>query len=497
MSEPFRKAPRDRGEPLIFEVSRVGRTASAQNPGVAVDLDGIPEHLCRRDKPRLPEVSEMQTVRHFTRLSQKNFSIDTHFYPLGSCTMKYNPRACNKLAMLPGFLARHPLAPDSHSQGFLACMYELQEILQHVTGMAGVSLTPMAGAQGEFAGVAMIQAYHRARGDLERTEILVPDAAHGTNPATAAMLGCTVREIPTNADGDVDVEALKAAVGPQTAGIMLTNPSTFGVFERRIKEIAGIVHAAGGLLYYDGANLNAILGKVRPGDMGFDVIHMNLHKTFSTPHGGGGPGAGAVGVSERLLPHLPVPTVGRDADGSYRWLTEAELPESIGRLSAWMGNAGVLLRAYIYARMLGRDGMHRVGEFATLNANYLAARLKEQGFDLAFPARRASHEFIVTLKKQKQELQLTATDVAKRLLDYGYHAPTVYFPLLVPECLLIEPTETEDKETLDAFVAALVAIWDEARADIAAVKGAPYTMPVRRLDDVRAARQLDLRYQPA
>ena len=508
-------------EKLIFEHSRPGRAAFAQQPDVEVDLSAIPEALRRRDKPSLPEVSELQAVRHFTRLSQRNFSIDTHFYPLGSCTMKYNPRACNTLALLPGFAGRHPLAPDSHSQGFLACMHDLQEILKAVTGMAGVSLTPMAGAQGEFAGVAMIQAYHRARNDLERTEILVPDAAHGTNPATAAMLGCTVREIKTNVDGDVDVEALKAAVGPKTAGIMLTNPSTFGVFERRIKEIAGIVHEAGGLLYYDGANLNAILGKVRPGDMGFDVIHMNLHKTFSTPHGGGGPGAGAVGVSERLLPFMPIPIVGLadgretgdgkreggaasssptsrlSSPGAYRWLDERDLPQTIGRLSAFMGNAGVLLRAYIYARLLGREGMHRVAEFATLNANYLAARLRDKGFELAFPARRASHEFIITLKKQKQQIELTATDVAKRLLDYGFHAPTIYFPLLVPECLLIEPTETEDRETLDAFIDTMVKIWDEAKADIAYVKGAPYTMPVRRLDDVRAARQLDLRWQPA
>ncbi|MGH8462072.1 MAG: aminomethyl-transferring glycine dehydrogenase subunit GcvPB [Stenotrophobium sp.] len=481
-------------EKLIFEVSASGRRAYSQMPNTAVDLSGVPAHLRRKHKPLLPEVSELQAVRHFTRLSQQNFSIDTHFYPLGSCTMKYNPRACNTLAMLPEFLARHPLAPASHSQGFLACMYDLQEILKEVTGMAGVSLTPMAGAQGEFAGVAMMRAYHRARGDLARSEILVPDAAHGTNPATATQCGCTVREIPTDEHGDVDLAALKAAVGPQTAGIMLTNPSTFGVFERSIKQIAGIVHQAGGLLYYDGANLNAILGKVRPGDMGFDVIHMNLHKTFSTPHGGGGPGAGAVGVSERLKPFMPIPLVTREGD-SFRWLDERDLPQSIGRLSAFMGNAGVLMRAYIYARLLGREGMHRVAEFATLNANYLAARLREKGFDLAFPARRASHEFIITLKRQKQEIQLTATDVAKRLLDYGYHAPTIYFPLLVPECLLIEPTETEDKDTLDAFVEALCSIWEEAKKDIAYVKGAPYTMPVRRLDDVRAARQLDLRYQ--
>jgi glycine dehydrogenase subunit 2 len=482
-------------EKLIFELSRPGRQAYAQNPGGAVDVSGIPAALRRADRPALPEVSELQAVRHYTRLSQLNFSIDTHFYPLGSCTMKYNPRACNTLAMLPEFLARHPLAPADRSQGFLTCLYELQEMLKAVTGMAGVSLTPMAGAQGEFAGVAMIRAYHLARGDLARTEILVPDAAHGTNPATATMLGMTVHEIPTDAHGDVDFAALQAAVGPKTAGIMLTNPSTLGVFERRIKPIAALVHEAGGLLYYDGANLNAILGKVRPGDMGFDVIHMNLHKTFSTPHGGGGPGSGAVGVSKRLLPFMPIPLVGKDA-GGLRWLDERDLPQSIGRLSAFMGNAGVLLRAYIYARLLGREGMHRVAEFATLNANYLQSRLAARGFDLAFKGRRASHEFIITLKKQKQALDLTATDVAKRLLDYGFHAPTIYFPLLVPECLLIEPTESEDKDTLDAFVEALGRIWDEAKQDIAYVKGAPYTLPVRRLDDVRAARQLDIRYQP-
>ncbi|MGD8379367.1 MAG: aminomethyl-transferring glycine dehydrogenase subunit GcvPB [Gammaproteobacteria bacterium] len=479
---------------LIFEHSRSGRRATAQAPLSADTMDDIPARFRRKKAPLLPEVSEMQAVRHYTRLSQKNFSIDTHFYPLGSCTMKYNPRACNSLAMLPEFLARHPLGPVSHGQGFLACMYELQDILKNVTGMKGVSLTPMAGAQGEFAGVAMIRAYHQSRGDTERNEILVPDAAHGTNPATAVMCGCVVREIPTDANGDVDIAALKEAVGPKTAGIMLTNPSTLGVFERKITEIARIVHEAGGLLYYDGANLNAILGKVRPGDMGFDVIHMNLHKTFSTPHGGGGPGAGAVGVSERLLPFMPIPVVGRSGD-RYHWLDEKDLPQSIGRLSGFMGNAGVLLRAYVYARMLGRKGMIRVAEFATLNANYLMARLREAGFDLGFPNRRASHEFIVTLKRQARELDVNAMDFAKRLLDYGYHAPTTYFPLLVPECLLIEPTETEAREMLDGFVDAMVAIQREAQADAAKVKGAPYTTPVRRLDDVRAARHLDLVYR--
>ncbi len=476
---------------LIFEQSRAGRRAHVQAPAQAAAVADIPENLLRGGRPLLPEASEMQVVRHFTRLSQKNFSIDTQFYPLGSCTMKYNPRACNTLAMLPGFLARHPLAPESMGQGFLACMFELQEMLKDVTGMPAVSLTPAAGAQGEFTGVAMIRAYHDANGDTERNEILVPDAAHGTNPATATMCGYQVHEIPTGKDGDVDVEALRAAVGPHTAGIMLTNPSTLGVFDRRIEEIAAIIHEAGGLLYYDGANLNAILGKVRPGDMGFDVIHMNLHKTFSTPHGGGGPGAGPVGVSKRLEPYLPVPVVGLDGD-EYYWITEAVRPQSIGRLSTFMGNAGVLMRAYIYARMLGSEGMHRVADFATLNANYLMARLTAAGFDVAYPGRRATHEFIVTLKRQKDELGITAMDFAKRLLDYNMHAPTTYFPLLVPECLLIEPTETESKEDLDAFVDAMVKIQKEAETTPDLLREAPHTLPVRRLDEVRAAKQLDL-----
>jgi glycine dehydrogenase subunit 2 len=476
---------------LIFEQSRSGRRARAQAPATSEATGNIPAGLLRDVPPLLPEVSEMQAVRHYTRLSQKNFSIDTQFYPLGSCTMKYNPRACNSLAMLPGMLARHPLGPVSMGQGFMACMYELQEMLKEVTGMPAVSLTPAAGAQGEFTGVAMIRAYHDANGDTQRNEILVPDAAHGTNPATATMCGYKVREIPTDREGDVDLDALKAAVGPQTAGIMLTNPSTLGVFERRIEEIAAVIHDAGGLLYYDGANLNAILGKVRPGDMGFDVIHMNLHKTFSTPHGGGGPGAGPVGVSKRLEPFLPVPIVGHDGD-EYYWITEETRPQSIGRLSAFMGNAGVLLRAYVYARMLGREGMQRVADFATLNANYLMVRLSEAGFDVAFPGRRATHEFIVTLKRQKDELGVTAMDFAKRLLDYNMHAPTTYFPLLVPECLLIEPTETETREELDAFVDAMVSILREAETDAELLHEAPHTQPVRRLDEVRAAKQLDL-----
>ncbi len=482
-------------EKIIFEHSRTSRRATAQMPAASV-ATSIPANLRRKQRPLLPEVSELQAVRHFTRLSQLNFSIDTHFYPLGSCTMKYNPRACNQYAMLPEFLGRHPLAPESMAQGFLSCLYELQEMLKEVTGMRGVSLTPMAGAQGEFAGVAMMRAYHVARNDAGRDEIIVPDAAHGTNPATATMCGCKVVEIPSLPNGDIDVEALQKVVGPKTAGIMLTNPSTLGVFERRIVEVAQIVHKAGGLLYYDGANLNAILGKVRPGDMGFDVIHMNLHKTFSTPHGGGGPGSGAVGVSARLLPFLPIPIVGK-AENKFRWLTEKDVPQSIGRLSAFMGNAGVLLRAYIYMRMLGRDGMHRVAEFATLNANYMSARMQKAGFDAAYPERRASHEFIITMKRQARELGVNAMDIAKRLLDYGFHAPTTYFPLLVPECLLIEPTESEAKEDLDAFVNAMIAIQKEAETEPEKVKSAPHTLPVRRLDDVRAAKQLDLTWKTA
>jgi glycine dehydrogenase subunit 2 len=463
---------------LIFEQSKSGRCASAQVPRAIAESTTIPAHFLRQDEPILPEVSELQVVRHYTR----------------SSTMKYNPRGVHRLSFLDGFMNHHPLSLDIESQGFMACAYELQEILKTVTGMKGVSLTPMAGAQGEFAGVAMIRAYHHARGDTGRTEILVPDAAHGTNPASAVQCGYKVREIPTGADGNVDIAALRAAVGPQTAGIMLTNPSTLGVFEQKIQEMAEIIHKAGGLLYYDGANLNAILGKVRPGDMGFDVMHINLHKTFATPHGGGGPGGGPVAVSERLVPFLPIPMVMK-ADNGYRWQTEEDCPQTIGRLSAFMGNAGIILRAYMYARLLGKEGMHRVAEFATLNANYLLARLRTAGFTLAYPTRRASHEFIITLKKEAKELDITALDVAKRLLDYNFHAPTMYFPLLVPECLLIEPTETESKEAIDGFIDALITILEEAKTHPELLKNAPHTLPVRRLDEVKAARELDLVYR--
>lgn len=478
---------------LIFERSRPGRAALAQLPPESGPASDLPEECLRQTPPPLPECSELDVVRHYTRLSQQNYAIDTQFYPLGSCTMKYNPKACHALASLPEFLSVHPHALERAGQGTLACLYELQEILQEVTGMAAVSLAPAAGAQGEFAGVAMIRAYHRQRGDHARTEMLVPDAAHGTNPASAAMGGFKVREIPTDSDGNVNLEALRAAAGPATAGIMLTNPSTLGVFERNIEAIAAIVHEAGGLLYYDGANLNAILGKVRPGDMGFDVIHLNLHKTFATPHGGGGPGAGPVGAAERLAPFLPVPVVARDGAG-YRLLDRGDRPLSIGKLMAFAGNVGVLLRAYVYARMLGAEGMARVAEFSALNANYLMWRLAEAGFEPAFPQRRATHEFILSLKRLAKARGVSALDVAKRLLDYGFYAPTVYFPLLVPECLLIEPTETESKETLDAFIDAMAAILKEAETEPEQLKGAPHHLPVRRLDETRAARHPDLAY---
>lgn len=480
---------------LIFDKSISDRQATTitlqSESNVKTDL---PEHLLRSETPCLPEVSELQVVRHYTNLSQKNFSIDTQFYPLGSCTMKYNPKAAQKFASFPGFSQRHPLAPLQASQGVLQCMHELQDYLHHITGMPGVSLTPMAGAQGELVGVAMIRAYHEQRGESHRDEIIVPDAAHGTNPATAVMCGYKVKEVATTREGDVDLQALQALLGDSTAGIMLTNPSTLGIFERHIEKIATMVHEVGGLLYYDGANLNAILGQARPGDMGFDVMHMNLHKTFATPHGGGGPGSGPVAAAECLQPYLPGPIVCHDGQ-QYRWSQDDELPHSIGRLSTFMGNVGIVLRAYVYIRLLGAEGLRQVAELSTLNSNYLQAKLKEAGFDVAYPNRWATHEFIVTFKRQSKELGVKAADYAKRLLDYGVHAPTMYFPLLVPECFLIEPTETETREELDHFVEVLKQIDHQAHDNPDVLHGAPYTMPVSRLDEVKAAKQLDIRYE--
>ncbi len=477
---------------VIFEKSRDGRKAETQIPKTAAKI-GLDKKYLRKEKPLMPEVSELEVIRHYTNLSKQNFSVDTNFYPLGSCTMKYNPKVAHTLASQPGFLNRHPYALPQHSQGFLQCIYELQEMLKPVLGMPGVSLAPMAGAQGEFAGVSMIRAYHQSRNDTNRTEIIVPDAAHGTNPASAAMAGFDVVEIPTKPDGDVDIEALQAKVGPKTAGIMLTNPSTLGVFERKIEEIAAIVHTAGGLLYYDGANLNAILGKVTPGDMGFDVVHINLHKTFATPHGGGGPGSGPVACSAKLLPVLPIPMAGKQGD-KYVILDERDCPHTIGHMSAFMGNAGVMLRAYIYIRMLGAKGLERVAEFATLNSNYLMKRLEEIGYEIPFAQRRASHEFIASLRKEAKELHVTAMDVSKRLLDYGFHAPTTYFPALVPECLLIEPTETESKQEIDKFADVMAKILEEAKTDPELVQAAPTKTMFRRLDAVKAAKEPDLKW---
>lgn len=478
---------------LIFERSQAHRQNLAQCASVSKQKTNIPSHLLRDKMARLPNCSELDVVRHYTRLSQKNFSIDTHFYPLGSCTMKYNPRGVHRAASLPGFLNRHPLSPPEHSQGTLHVFYHLQTLLAEITGMKGVCLSPMAGSQGELAGVAMIKAYHQKHQDHARTEFLIPDAAHGTNPASAAMCGYKVVELKTGKDGEISLDELRQKVGPQTAGIMLTNPSTLGLFMREIKEVAAIVHEAGGLLYYDGANLNAILGQVKPGEMGFDVMHLNLHKTFATPHGGGGPGSGPVAVNERLLPFLPLPTVIQEKQG-YRFSTLEDSPDSIGRLSCFMGNAGILLRAYFYILTLGKTGLKRVSQLATLNANYLFQQLQRAGFHAAYPNRRATHEFILTLSQEKKQFGTNAMDFAKRLLDYGFHAPTTYFPLLVPECLLIEPTETESKATLDAFVEAMATIRKEAQTSPELLHQAPHDLPVKRLDDVKAARELDLNY---
>jgi len=474
----------------IFDLSSEARCAHAQLPGLQSSDTKIPAEYLRATPPKLAACSELQVVRHYTRLSQKNFGIDTTFYPLGSCTMKYNPRGVHKAASLAGFQEKHPLEHTSQVQGTLEAMFHLQNHLASLTGMKAVSLTPMAGAQGEFAGVAMIKAYHDARGDTERREILIPDAAHGTNPASAVTCGYQVREIQTAADGDIDLHMLREYVGPHTAGIMLTNPSTLGLFMREIEEVAKIIHEAGGLLYYDGANLNAILGHVKPGDMGFDVMHLNLHKTFATPHGGGGPGSGPIAVSARLKPYLPGPNVIEESN-QYRLSDTEDMPESIGRLSAFMGNAAILLRAYFYIYLLGKPGLKRVSEYATLNANYLLRELIDMGYTAPYPNRRASHEFLLTLTPLKAKHNITAMDVAKRLLDLGFHAPTTYFPLLVPECLLIEPTETEAKEALDAFLAAMKQILDEAEHNPEVLKQAPTSLPLKRLDEVKAAKAME------
>ncbi|MFN3653446.1 MAG: aminomethyl-transferring glycine dehydrogenase subunit GcvPB [Armatimonadota bacterium] len=471
-------------EPLIYEMSvpgRVGYSLPKLDVPAADTASLLPGVALRGDLP-LPEVSELEVVRHFVRMSQKNHAIDTGFYPLGSCTMKYNPKINEEVVRYPGIAECHPYQPEEQVQGELALMWALEQLLCEVAGMERATLQPAAGAAGEFTGLLIIRAYHRSRGEEQRDTVIVPDSSHGTNPATAARCGFKTVSVKSNAQGRVDVEALKAVVNERTAGIMLTNPNTLGLFETDIEEIAQIVHDAGGLLYMDGANMNAILGVTRPGEMGFDVMHFNLHKTMSTPHGGGGPGSGPVAVKEFLAPFLPTPTVVREGD---RYRLEYDLPDSIGKVHGFYGNFGISARAYAYMRTQGREGLREVSEMAVLNANYLAQQLAEA---FSFPhGTRCMHEFVLSADRQKA-LGVSALDVAKRLMDFGFYPPTIYFPLIVPEAMMIEPTETETPETLDRFAAVMNQIAEEAKTSPELAKEAPHHAPVRRLDEVTAAR---------
>ena len=483
-------------EPLVFELSRPGRTgASLPELDVpAVDPAGVlPAGALRDDCPGLPELSEVEVVRHFTRLSTWNAAVDLGLYPLGSCTMKYNPKLNEKVARLPGFAGAHPLQPVELAQGILELCWRLERALAEITGMDRVSLQPAAGAQGELAGVMMIRAYHRSRGE-DRRKLLIPDTAHGTNPASAALNGFEVVAVPSGPDGVLHPEAVAPLMGPDVAGLMLTNPNTLGLFEDHIVRICEIVHASGGLVYGDGANLNALLGIARPGDLGLDVMHLNLHKTFSTPHGGGGPGSGPVAVKNVLAPHLPVPVVRkREANEGGGFDLDYEFPHSIGRLHGNLGNAGMWVRAWTYLRSLGPDGLRRCAEMAVLNANYLKARL-EGAFHVPYD-RPVMHECVFS-DKLLADTGVTTLDVAKRLIDHGYHPPTVYFPLVVHGALMIEPTESESLEGLDRFAETLLAIVREARADPETVKNAPHRTRLTRLDETRAARRPVLRWQP-
>jgi glycine dehydrogenase subunit 2 len=481
-------------QPTLFERSRPGRGGGKVPHPPKDALDRLPADARRVTPPGLPELNEAEVVRHYVNLSQLNFAVDTGFYPLGSCTMKFNPKVNEWAARLPGFAGLHPLTPDEAAQGTLQLLWELEQILAEVSGMDAVSLQPAAGAQGELTGILMIRAHHDARGESQRTDVLVPDSSHGTNPATATMAGYRTITIPSAPDGGVDLERFREALGPRTAAVMITNPSTLGLFERRIGELIEAVHDAGALAYMDGANLNAILGRFKPGEAGFDVMHFNTHKTFSTPHGGGGPGAGPVGVGEALLPYLPAPRVVREDDGSFRLEAPGERPTSIGRLRSFFGNTGVLVRAYAYLRAHGASGLLEVSEDAVLAANYLRTRLSGT-FDVPFD-RTCGHEFVASGTSLRKRTGIRTLDVAKRLIDHGFHPPTIYFPLTVDEAMLIEPTETEALETLDAFADALLAIAAEAEHDPETIRSAPHTAPVRRLDEARAARQPDLRWRP-
>jgi glycine dehydrogenase subunit 2 len=476
---------------LIFELSSPGRTGySLPEPDVDVEAARarIPAGYLRREPAALPEVSEFDVVRHYSRLSQMNYGLDTHFYPLGSCTMKYNPKLNEDTARIPGFARLHPLTPEALSQGALQLVHELSAMLAEIAGMDAVSLQPAAGAQGELAGVLMIRAYHESRRE-KRTKVLVPDSAHGTNPASTALAGYQVIEVKSDANGEVDLADLERHLAPDVAAFMITVPNTLGNFEPRIAEITDLCHARGVQVYMDGANLNAILGITRPGDLGFDVCHFNLHKTFTTPHGGGGPGAGPVGVKAHLEPFLPLPVVTKRGE---RYALDWKRPKSIGKLHAFWGNAGMLVRAWTYIRTMGAEGLRAVSENAVLNANYIMKRL-ERDYDVAAPG-PCMHECVLSARRQKK-LGVSAMDVAKRLLDLGFYAPSTYFPLIVEEALMIEPTETESKETLDAFCDAMIRIAREAETSPQAIHEAPVTTPVRRLDQTKAAREPDLRWR--
>jgi glycine dehydrogenase subunit 2 len=473
----------------IAERSSDGRRASSFAP-LDVPEASIPEMHARSKVAELPRVAETDIVRHYTALSQRNYGVDTGAYPLGSCTMKYNPKVAETVAAFHGFQRTHPLQPDHTVQGTLELLFRLEGALCEITGTERATLQPPAGACGEMTGLLMMRAFHEDRGE-HRTKVLIPDAAHGTNPASVRIAGFDSVNVPSDERGLVDVGALREIADEGVAGLMLTNPNTLGLFEERIEEITELLHAVGALVYYDGANLNAIMGKARPGDMGFDIVHINTHKTFATPHGGGGPGAGPVGVARHLVDYLPAPIVVRDPDGTFRW--DGDRPRSIGRLHGFNGNVGVLVRAYAYVFGHGGDGLAEVSELAALNANYLAARIAP-AFPLAYPATPPMHEFVATAEPLEKETGIRAMDVAKRLIDLGYHPSTVYFPLVVDEAMMVEPTETESKQTLDGLADAFLRAAEEARTDPDLLHRAPTTTPVRRLDEARAARHLKLRW---
>ena len=473
---------------LIFEISGEGaRCATIRKPDVKKVK--ISQKYARAGKPELPEVSEVDFARHYTALSRRAFGVDTGFYPLGSCTMKYNPKLNEEVASLEGFTKIHPLQPEESVQGALEVIETLSGYLAEITGMEGVTLQPNAGAHGEYTGLLLINAYHLSKGDAKRTKVIVPDSAHGTNPASAVMAGFEIINVPSDEEKGVDLEALKGVVGDDTAALMLTNPTTLGLFEKNIKEISKIIHDAGGLLYYDGANLNAVMGIVRPGDMGFDVVHLNLHKTFSTPHGGGGPGSGPVGCKKALVPFLPNPAVVK-TDKGYKF---ASGKESIGKVASFYGNFGVYVRALAYITALGAEGIKSAAEHAVLNANYLKVNIED-----LYPTekgRHCMHEFVVSMQELKDKTGVSAMDIAKTMIDRGYHPPTMYFPLIIHEALMFEPTETENKRTLDEVISALREIYEEAFKDPEYMKGAPHHAQIGRPDEVKAARQPVVRYK--